>query len=201
MIALSCYPFIIYYKYDNEWEEIMKKSMIVLTIIIFIFTVSLSFAGEQAAGEILILYYSKTGKTKVACEALKRALGADIVEIKGVKDKIEPEHPDVSSYPFIILGSPIWMARLSAPMRTLIAKNRFDGKKVVIFTTANSFGKVYEENSKPPVTAAGGKVVGYYLVLSKDTVNNELVDRTDIQIVGDTLKLVPEIKKCFSSLP
>jgi flavodoxin len=176
----------------------MKNLIVLLTLVTFSFTLSLSFAGEETTGKILILYFSKTGKTKVACEALKKALGADMLEIKHLKDKIEPERPDLSPYPFIILGSPIWMAKLSTPIRTLIDKNRFDGKKVVIFTTANAFGKVYEENSKLLVTAAGGKVIGYYLVLSKEKVNNELIDRTDAQIVEDTLKLVPEIKKGFS---
>jgi flavodoxin len=179
----------------------MKNLIVFLTLITFSFTLSLSFAGEETRGKILILYYSKTGKTKLACEALKKTLGADILEIKFVKDKIEPEHPDLSPYAFIILGSPIWAGKLSTPIRILIDKNRFDGKKVVIFTTANTFAKEYVEKSKPLVTAVGGKVVGYYLVLSKEKINNEFVDRTDAQIVEDTLKFIPEIKKGFSPLP
>ena len=121
-------------------------------------TVPFSHSAENTVGKTLILYYSLTGNTKASCEALQEALRADIVEIKdlvnrsgrwgffktaigsllGMHTKIEPENPDLSSYPNIILGSPIWTGKLSMATRTLIDKNSFEGKKVVIFTTTNA---------------------------------------------------------------
>ncbi|MCK5420900.1 MAG: flavodoxin family protein, partial [Deltaproteobacteria bacterium] len=120
-------------------------------------------------GKTLILYYSLTGNTKATCEVLQEALRADIVEIKdlvdrsgrwgffktaigsllGMQTKIEPENPDLSPYPNIILGSPIWTGKLSMAIRTLIDKNRFDEKKIVVCTTTNAFEKEkYKEKSK-----------------------------------------------------
>ncbi|MCK5009502.1 MAG: hypothetical protein KAS98_03390, partial [Deltaproteobacteria bacterium] len=154
-------------------------------------------------------------------EALQQALGADTIEVKdlvdrsgrwgffktaigsllGMHTKIEPENPDLSSYPNIILGSPIWTGKLSMAIRTLIDNNRFDGKKVIIFTTTNAFEEEkYKEKSKNLVREVGGDIVGYYQVLAQEEVNEEeKVDRPVEQIVEDALKFVPEIQKAFSS--
>ncbi|MCK5011069.1 MAG: hypothetical protein KAS98_11320 [Deltaproteobacteria bacterium] len=170
-------------------------------------------------GKTLILYYSLTGNTKATCEVLQEALRADIVEIKdlvdrsgrwgffktaigsllGMQTKIEPENPDLSPYPNIILGSPIWTGKLSMAIRTLIDKNRFDEKKIVVCTTTNAFEKEkYKEKSKNLVRKSGGDVAGYYQVLAKEEVNGEKIDRTKEQIAEDVLTFVPEIKKIFS---
>ena len=179
---------------------------------------SLTFAQQDTEGNILILYYSLTGNTRASCEALHEALGADILEVKdlrkrsgkwgffktafaslfGKHTKIEPMHPDLSPYPNIILGSPIWTGKLSMAIRTLVDKNSFEGKKVVIFTTTNAFEKEkYTEKSRNLVRKAGGEVVGYYQVLAKEEVNGGKIDRTKEQIVEDTLIFVPDIKKSF----
>jgi len=116
----------------------------------------------------------------------------------GRHTKIEPENPDLLPYSDIILGSPIWTGKLSMAIRTLIDKNKFEGKKVVIFTTTNAYEEEkYKEKSKNLVRKAGGEVVGYYQVLAKEEVNSEKIDRTKEKIIEDTLSFVPEIKKAF----
>ena len=140
-----------------------------LMLTIFLALPSFSLAQQHEEGKTLILYYSLTGNTKASCEALQKTLGADILEIKDLRNrsgkwgffktaiasligrptKIEPEHPNLSSYSFIILGSPIWTGKLSMAIRTLVDRNRFDGKKVVIFTTTNAYEKEkYKEKRK-----------------------------------------------------
>jgi len=199
----------------------MNRSLTKFLLITFISacfvltTVPLLSSAEYTMGKTLILYYS----TKASCEALQEALGANIIEIKdlrkrsgkwgffktaiaslfGKHTKIEPENPDITPYPNIILGSPIWTGKLSMAIRTLIDRNRFDGKKVVVFTTTNAFEKEkYKEKSRKLVRKAGGEVLGYYQVLAKEEVNGEKIDRTKEQIIEDTLSLVPEMKKLFS---
>ena len=177
------------------------------------------YAQHDGGGKTLILYYSLTGNTKACCEALQKAVGTDILEIKDLVDRsgswgfmrsafgsmlamltdIEPENPDLSSYPNIILASPIWTGKLSMAIRTLIDKNSFDGKKIVIFTTTNAYEQEkYKEKSKDLVREVGGEVVGYHQVLAKEEINGDKVDRTKEQLVEDTLKFVPEIQKAFS---
>jgi flavodoxin len=192
-------------------------TLILLTL--FLLAPPLSFAQQGENGKTVILYYSLTGYTKVCCEALQEALEADIIEVKDLKKrsgkwgffktafasmfgkntKIDPKNPDLSPYANVILGSPIWTGKLSMAIRTLIDKNSFDGKKVAIFTTTNAYEKEkYKEKSRNLVRKAGGEVVGYYQILSKDEVDKEKVDRPKEQVVEETLELVPEIQKAFS---
>ena len=196
-----------------------KKLIICLTLSALLLTPSFSSAQQGTGSDILILYYSLTGNTKACCEALQKELSADIIAIKDVKDrsgkwgffktaigslfgshtKIEPENPDLSPYSSIIIGSPIWTGKLSMAARTVIDKNSFEGKKVIIFTTTNAFEKEkYKEKSKDLVRKAGGDVVGYYQVVAKEEVEGEKVDRGIERMVEDTLTFVPEIKQAFS---
>jgi flavodoxin len=208
--------------YDVQSYKI-GKLIVFLILSVFLFAPSFSFAQQGTEDKILIIYHSLTGNTKACCEALQQALGADTIEVKDLADrsgrwgffktaigslfgmhtKIEPENPDLSSYPNIILGSPIWTGKLSMAIRTLIDNNRFDGKKVIIFTTTNAFEEEkYKEKSKNLVREVGGDIVGYYQVLAQEEVNEEeKVDRHVEQIVEDALKFVPEIQKIFSYSP
>jgi flavodoxin len=200
----------------------VSKLMLFLMLTIFLALPSFSLAQQHEGAKILILYYSLTGNTKASCEALQKILGTDILEIKDLRNrsgkwgffktaiasligrptKIEPEHPNLSSYSFIILGSPIWTGKLSMAIRTLVDRNRFDGKKVVIFTTTNAYEKEkYKEKSRNLVRRAGGEVVGYYQVLASEEREGKDVARSKEKIVEDTLKYVPEIQKAFFLVP
>jgi flavodoxin len=191
-----------------------KKLIICLTLTALLFFPSFSSAQQETGGNILILYYSLTGNTKACCEALQKELGADILEIKdlkkrpgfttaigslfGMHTKIEPETPNLAPYSHIIPGSPIWTGKMSMAIRTLIDKNDFGGKKVIIFTTTNAYEQEkYKEKSRNLVREKGGEVVGYYQVLAKKEVNEEKVERGIEPMIEDTLTFVPEIKKAF----
>ena len=206
---------------NNPAAHYHKKYQLLTFILFTVFLLAppLSFAQQGENGKTVILYYSLTGYTKVCCEALQEVLGADIIEIKDLKKrsgkwgffktafaslfgkntKIDPKNPDLSPYTNIILGSPIWTGKLSMAIRTLIDKNRFDGKKVVIFTTTNAYEKEkYMEKSRNLVRKSGGEVVGYYQILSRDKVDKERVERPKEQVIEDALELVPEIQTVFT---
>jgi len=206
-------------KERSSGRQSAYKLIICLILAVALLTPALSSAQEITNGKVLILYSSLTGNTKACCEALQKELQADIIEIKDVQDrsgkwgffktaigslfgshtKIEPENPDISSYASIIIGSPIWTGKLSMATRTLIDKNSFAGKKVIIFTTTNAFEKEkYKEKNKDLVRKAGGDVVGYYQVVAKEEVDGEKVDRGIERMLEDTLTFVPEIKEAFS---
>jgi len=178
-----------------------------------------SYAQESSAGKILILYYSRTGNTRMTCEALQKELNAQLIEVKDLTDRsgswggltgmlntlfnmetgIEPEHPDLSSCSNIILASPLWAGKLAPAIRTLIARNKFENKKVIIFTTGNAIlDEANQEKNKALVKASGGQVVGYLQVAVQEKVNDKKVDRPKDKVLEDTVKLVPEIKKAFS---
>lgn len=191
-----------------------------LSVCLLFLTSKPSISEECTTGKTLILYYSLTGNTRAGCEALQQELDATIIEIKDLRKrsgkwgffktafgslfgrhtKIEPEKIDFTGYQNVILGSPIWTGKLSMAIRTVIDRNNFDGKKVIIYTTTNAYEKEkYKEKARKLVRKAGGDVVGYYQILAKEKINGKKIDRTKEQIIEDTLALVPEIKQLFSS--
>jgi len=201
----------------------IKKSMYIKTwfaaFLFFLLSTSASIASDSAAGKTLILYYSKTGNTRAVCEALQKALDADLTEIKDLNNRqtrwggisgmlitllgwhtdIDPEQVDMTKYSLVILASPIWASKVAPALRTFIETNRFDGKKVVIFTTSGSFlEEKYQQKNSILVTKAGGDVAGYFQVQAMEEKNGQEIERTKDQMVSDTLTLVPEINKSCS---
>jgi hypothetical protein len=67
-----------------------------------------------------------------------------------------------------------------------------------MFTTTNAAEKEkYIEKSKARVANNGAQVVGYCQVVVKREVDGKKVDKPKQEIIEDTLKFVPEIKKAF----
>jgi len=174
---------------------------------------------QTLSGKALILYYSHTGNTKAACEALQKELGADIQEIRDLKSRdsglsmvgamlktilgmqtdIEPETVDLAPYDTIIVSAPIWAAKFGLAMRTFVERNSFEGKKVVIFITADAFvEEKYQDKHRALVEESGGTVAGHFQVHATDEVDGEKVPRSQVKMVEETLKLVPAVKACIS---
>lgn len=200
-------------------NQLLQQLIISVILILALLTPSFSSAQQEKERKTLILYHSLTGNTRACCEALQKELYADSIEIKDLVDRagrwgffktaiaslvgrhteIEPEHPDLSPYPSIILAAPVWTGRLSMAIRTLIDKNSFEGKKVIIFTTTNALEEEkYREKSKDLVRNAGGTVAGYYQVVAQEEVDGEKKARGIEAMVQDTRAFVPQIKEAFS---
>jgi menaquinone-dependent protoporphyrinogen IX oxidase len=132
----------------------MKKK-IAAFIILTVFLIPLC---AYAQNQTLIMYYSKTGKTKIVVEELKVLIpDARVVEIKsdvGIMKAVmwqqlfnrnacnEPIAVDLEKYDRVILCSPIWLQKISSPMRTIINTVPMEGKKVNLFVVcAGHFGE------------------------------------------------------------
>ena len=133
--------------------------VVALLIILFI-----SFEQSYAAGDTVVVYYSRTGKSEVVAKAIADHINADIIQIKDARErsgfwgfiiaaydsqmehytKIEPEVVDFSMYKNVYLVSPIWNWKISVPMRTLLHTANLEGKKMNMVTTANIDIKKYE---------------------------------------------------------
>lgn len=193
-------------------------------------------AGENGADNTLIVYYSRTGKSRLLCDALQQQINGDLLEVKPLDEDryrpgrigyytaafdsvfnryipIVPEELDVSSYTSIVIVSPVWNWKLSAPIRTLIHNNQeaFDGKSVVFVTSANeevtkyevygddaSFLKRYLRDflrdkcaaMKSFVESSGCTVAGYHHIATQE--------KTDEQIMAAITSLIPEIQRELS---
>jgi flavodoxin len=110
----------------------------------------------------LVVYYSRSGATKTAAEALASKLSCDIDEIKtrkydagimgiitaGIdiitkaKAEIEPTR-DPSGYDHVIVGTPVWGLTASNPVLTYLANNKGKFKAVSFFSCSMMMGGVY----------------------------------------------------------
>lgn len=118
----------------------------------------------------VIVYYSLSGNTKKLGDLLAAKLSADKTRIEekhkndslltmlrlifqvllNKPSQISPLELEPSQYDLVILGTPVWMERLSSPMRALISQEKSNLKNVAFFCTEDSAGgsAVFEVMSK-----------------------------------------------------
>ncbi len=135
--------------------------------------------------EDLVVYYSMTGHTKTAAEALAEELKADLVRIEDVEapdvhklyersyfDKFKKKPAPIkkvgvtiSKYKRIFIGSPVWWGEQAPEISTFLKDNDLSGKDVVLFFTSGGggAGKAIGKLTKE-IEAKGGKVVSTFLI-------------------------------------
>ena len=105
--------------------------------------------------KILVVFYSRSGKTKKAAEAISEILKCDKEEIFDTKSRkgipgflsagtdanlrrltaIKEIKYDPSLYDLVIIGTPIWSSNISTPIRTYLFLFKEEFKKVAFFCT------------------------------------------------------------------
>jgi len=115
----------------------------------------------------LVVFYSRTGATKIVGDKIARLLQCDSEELVDRRPRLglagylrsgfdatfrrsadlAPTKLDPSAYDLVLIGTPIWNASVSAPIRTYLAANQARIKRVAFFCTHGSSGsaKVLEE--------------------------------------------------------
>jgi flavodoxin len=108
----------------------------------------------------LVVYYSLTGNTRQIAEAIAAALDADIEVIEdtfnrdtglgrprsalegllGLRSSITPPKHDLSEYDLVVVGTPIWSARQSSPVRAYLSQHRASLERVAFFCTQGGLG-------------------------------------------------------------
>jgi len=208
-------------------SNILKKCMLLILIAVLLIPSYVS-SEEDLTSKTLLIYYSRTGITKLISETLDKNINTDLLELQDPIDRsgtwgymksaysafrhqhapIEPEQPDISPYSHIIIASPIWSWNLCTPIHTLFEKNRFDGKKLVLITTANIHIMKYEpfgddapfikrflrdylrekrEAAVSEVVNSGGEFIGHYHFETKAKTNEELI--------AETMKCIDYVKE------
>lgn len=120
----------------------------------------------KAGGKTLVVYYSATGRTKTAAEAIAAATGGDLFELvpqqpytaadldyNNKDSRVSREHEDASqrhvalvkdtpdnfaSYETIFVGYPIWWGGTAWIVDDFVKYNDFTGKTMIPFATAYS---------------------------------------------------------------
>ena len=109
---------------------------------------------------ILVVHYSRTGHTRQVAMLVAKALGADLEEIVDLTKRtgiwgylksgreaflrrpvpIGPSVHDPAGYDLVVMGTPIWNASLSAPVRSYIARHRATIRAAAFFCTCGGMG-------------------------------------------------------------
>lgn len=186
----------------------MKKIIAMLLVSFLVpavFTANLSAeTGASGKEKTAVVYFSKTGNTRQACEALAQKIPADLFELKlsqkpvakGALPEIEPAKIDLRSYSFVVVASPVWAANLVPAVRAFLENNPLGGRKVVVLTTTNAaMPEQFQEKHKKLVEDAGGSVAGYYQVVMMEQKDGKPVPRAEAAIQKDTETIVEEIMK------
>jgi flavodoxin len=103
----------------------------------------------------LVVYYSRTGKTKFVAEKIAAELGSDIEKIEDLKNRegkmgwmsatrdasreketpISPTKKNPADYDLVIIGTPVWAFNPASAIRTYLKSNDLTRKKVALFFT------------------------------------------------------------------
>lgn len=104
---------------------------------------------------VLVVFYSKTGNTKLVAENISKSFNCDIEEIKEKEDRkgifktiVEIKdailgnevnickcEKDPSKYDLVIIGTPVWASHVTPAIRTYIIKNKDKIKCTAFFNT------------------------------------------------------------------
>jgi flavodoxin len=108
----------------------------------------------------LVVYYSRTGNTKMIAESISKALDSDIEEIidtekrsgiigyiksgyeasRGKLSEIQEPKYDLSQYDLLIIGTPIWASKMAVPVRAYLKNNMDKIPLLACFSTCGSSG-------------------------------------------------------------
>lgn len=103
----------------------------------------------------LIVYYSRTGTTRIVADAIADRTGADVAALVDAVDRngprgflrsmrdaarkrgtvLKPLPVDPAAYELVIIGTPDWGRSVSAPVRTFLEENRGRLRRVAFFLT------------------------------------------------------------------
>ena len=143
----------------------------------------------------LVVYYSYSGNTKLVADAVAKALGADLEELKpakplnasgagyvmwGLRQLVSQNKPPLlplkhtpDEFDLIVIGTPVWSYTVTPPIRTFLEEHHFTSKKVALFCChGGNYGKTLDD-MKSALT--GNEIIGaadFYDPLKHDTAGN-----------------------------
>lgn len=195
----------------------MKKFFALLAVMGMIFTFGQSAASAQ--GKILVAYFSRIGNeyglgnitkgnTAIVAEMIAQKTGADLFEIKTVKnypvdydectkiasrEKAEKARPELSTsvknfaqYDTIFIGAPIWWGDYPMAVYTFLESYDFSGKTIIPFVTHGGSG-LSGVNQRIALTCPNSKQLQGFSILGSVAQKNR--SKTDSEVSNWLRKL------------
>jgi flavodoxin len=114
----------------------------------------------MASTKALVVYYTRTGTTRLLAEAIQQASGADLEEIVDPKKRsgvlgylasgrdawrkktadIQVASKEPADYDVLIIGTPVWAFTMTPAVRTFLERHRGKLRKVAFFCTMGGSG-------------------------------------------------------------
>jgi len=108
----------------------------------------------------LVVFYSRSGRTRKVAQALSERLQADVEEIQDTRKRtgllgflvsgfeavrkkpatIVPIEKDPRGYDLVVVGTPVWASNMSSPGRAYLAQNRTGLPQAAFFCTCGGPG-------------------------------------------------------------
>lgn len=138
----------------------------------------------------LVIYYTRTNKTKTIAEEIAKEKDAQLLEVidktnrdgpikfltsaidamRGKKTSIEYDAVDLSEYDTIYIGSPVWASKATPAILEFVEENDFNNTNVVSFVTLTSNGAEKAlDNLNDAIKSKGGKIIRSFSIITKDT--------------------------------
>lgn len=130
--------------------------------------------------KVLVVYYSFEGNTRFIAETIAKELGADIQELKPIKDlkskgfskyvwggrqvvtkkkpELMPLEKKPEDYDIIFIGTPVWAYTFAPALRTFLTEHPLKGKKIALFMCHGGGPK--EAMAKFEAEVSGSTVIG-----------------------------------------
>ncbi|WNC94035.1 flavodoxin [Paraburkholderia sp. FT54] len=128
----------------------------------------------MSEARVLVVFFSRSGTTRVLASTLAKMLSADFEEICDCTERlgamgymrclfdswrkrpseIVPAGLDTSQYDLVVVGTPIWAGSVSAPVREYLLENRLKLRHVAFFC---SFGGMGSQAAFDEMRALAGK--------------------------------------------
>lgn len=143
----------------------------------------------------LIVFYSRTNTNRKIAQFLSQKLGADLEEIKSVKNfsgaigylmagreatlkkaaAIEAAGKNPADYDLIILGTPIWSFNVSSPVRAYLEQYKESIKNAAFFCVMGGSGD--QRAFADMAQVLGKKPTATLTLLTKEVVNDAFGDK------------------------
>lgn len=140
-----------------------KRLIAAIVIMIPIAVATLAAAPQPVtAGNVLIVYLSRTGNTEAVARMIQKETGGRLVALEltnpypknyqaivaqvvrenetGYLPSLKTSIADISAYDTVFLGAPTWGMQLPPPMKSFLAAYNLSGKTVIPFNTNGGYG-------------------------------------------------------------
>lgn len=151
----------------------------------------------------LIIYYSRSGKTKLVSKIIQEEKGGTLLEIKDKTNRsgvlgymkgaldailssntdIEPDHVDLTEYDTIYVGTPVWASKPAPAIMKILENCDFTDKNIITFATmGGSGGDTTVKAMNDIIKENNGKILKSFSII---TGNNGNIENLTKQAIND----------------